>query len=119
MDASQLHRLCGITKLQTPKTRIRWTPVVLKFIGAESYVLRTMSTKLSLTTRDGGFGLMFVEPINVKSDALLGNKAKRGVLRDVVICFTEESTVPDLSLASLHQGMYPRVLRAGEVVNVA
>ena len=118
MNSETLHHLCGIDALSKPTIPMRWINVVLKFVGAESYVLGTKSASLSLTNRSGGFGLMFKDPVVVCADSLLGRQVDQGLLFDVVVCFGKHSDMPDLSLAELTGGVYPLVLRMGEKVKV-
>ena len=116
--STPLERLCGISNVVRPKPPLRWLPVTLKFLGAENYVLGTKHAELSLTTKQGGFGIMFKEDVAMPDAWLLGDKAKHGLLSDVVIDFEASTTLPRLSLAALCPGMYPRVLRNGGTIHV-
>ena len=118
MEATELHHLCGIDNIKLPPRRMHWQKVILRFIGAECYVLGTKRCELSLTTRDGGFGLTFRDKVEIPAARLLGKRIDQGKLYDVRIEFPDASTVPDLSLASLCEGVYPRVLRNGEVIRI-
>jgi len=85
-------------------------------MGAENYVLSTKDIELSLTTKQGGFGLDFRTHPTINSSELLGRTITTGLLVDVVIVPPEP--FPEMSLAALQKGMYPRVLRINEVIHV-
>ena len=122
LSTKQLEKRCGIDprKLKACSVRRpkRWLTAKLRFLGAERYVLSTKDVELSLETKRGGFGLTFREPVYLLADHMLGNKIRSGLLIDVIIEFPVNSAMPELSLAQLTRGVYPRVLRAGEQVKV-
>jgi hypothetical protein len=117
-STQQLHRLCGIADLPKRKTPSSWQKVTLKFVGAECYVLGTKNTDLSLRSSDGGFGLTFRNNLAIPAESLLGTKCQQALLHDVLIVFGMDG-MPELSLASLMPGVYPLVLRKGELVRIS
>ncbi len=114
-----LHQLCGIDEIKPRRSATEWLEVTLKFIGGESYVLGTKRAELSLKGSDGGFGLRFKDHLALPAEALLGKSIKEGYLTDIRIVFPKGSGVPELSLASMTQGVYPFVLRTGEMVRIS
>jgi hypothetical protein len=112
-----LLHFCGIDNLPKRVSQEKWTSACLKFIGAEHYVLGTQSAEVSLRTVSGGFGIKFKKPIGFKSESLLGKSIGVGKLYDVLVVFPD-STMPDLSLASMCPERYPHVLRRGQVVRI-
>lgn len=119
METKELLRLCGIDGYRVSPVKESWLKARLKFIGEESYILGTKSCEVSLTGTDGGFCLRFKEPVVFMADQLLGNQAQQGRLMDSVIEFPDDSTLPELSLASLTQGLYPIVLRKQGKVTIS
>lgn len=116
LTSKQILERCGLLDLPKPRSRQKWMPATLKFLGAEHYVLSTRDVEVSLTTKSGGFGLFFRHPPKINAADLLGRTIKHGVLVDVEIALPEP--MPVLSLAALTTGLYPRVLRTGEVIHV-
>lgn len=117
LTTNELEQICGIASMRGATRRRNWVPVTLEFLGAENYVLGTKCTELSFEKRSGGFGLSFKQPIRFRADELLGKKKVPGLLTDVRLRFDIED-FPELRLADLTAGMYPRVLRTGEVVTL-
>lgn len=121
LTSAELSRLCGLDKVPKPLKNVVWEPVTLKFLGAEHYVLGTKSAEICLTGKNGGFGLIFRNaPLKVPSELFLGPRIRAGLLTDIKICFTRpDAAMPELSMAGLVPGLYPRVLREGELVVIA
>lgn len=117
LTTDELEQICGIASMRGATRRRSWVPVTLEFLGAENYVLGTKRTELSFESRSGGFGLSFRENVSFRADELLGKKKVPGVLMDVRLRFDELESL-ELRLADLTAGMYPRVLRTGEVVTL-
>ena len=117
MESKELVVRCGLS-LKPVKREPRWVNVTLHFVGGGDYILASRITEAKLETRNGGFGLDFRHRIGVPTEALLGKKVRTGTLYDVRVVFDAEHALPELSLASLIPGRYPRVLRAGEVVRL-
>ena len=115
-SSRRLLKKCGVSDLTPTVSRRKWMPATLKFMGAENYVLSTKNIELSLTTKGGGFGLDFRSHPTIPTNQLLGKKIRTGLLVDVVIVPPEP--FPEMSLAALQKGMYPRVLRKDEVIHV-
>lgn len=113
-----LEELCGIDNVSKPPRAEVWMPVVIRFHGAENYVLGTKRSEISLTTHDGGFGLVFRKVLHVPAEQFLGSVIRHGWLTDVTMTFEPVTTLPRLSLASLCPRLYPQVLRSGEVIRV-
>ena len=117
MERRELYHLCGITDLvgRTPKTEGKWMPGILKFMGAENYVLGTKSVEIRFDKRSGGLGLHTRERLLFNASDFLGKSLLPGKLFDV------ELHVGDvvISLASLTKvGTYPMVLRIDETVDL-
>ena len=116
LTSNQLLDRCGLSNLRKAPSPRKWVPATLEFVGAQNYVLSTKCVEVSLATKDGGFGLCFRKPPVMPTKALLGKTIKHGILVDVRVVLPDP--MPTLSLAALTKGMYPRVLRKGEVVHV-
>jgi len=113
-----LINLCGLKSLPPNPPTQKWLTASLKFLGPERYVLSTKPCELSLKYSDRGFGMVFNGVQQVHADTLFGKYAKQITLVDVEIHF-ESGNMPVFSLASMIPGMYPRVLRRGDTVDVS
>lgn len=111
---------CGITLDYHKVSDTHRVKAVLSFLGAENYVLTQRHTEIDVHSGKDGFNMSFVKPIEVTAAEMLGCNPhiRAAVVVDVNVDFPN-SPMPGLSMASLHPGVYPRVLRDHEVLRVS
>jgi hypothetical protein len=121
MDGNEILAWCGVDLAHPPQpdTRHR-VKAKLSFLGAERYVLGTKYMEVDIDSSADGFKMEFVGVAEVEAGAFLGpNRHMRTtVIHDVYVEF-EDSPMPGLSMANLHPGVYPRVLRDHEILRVS
>ena len=108
-------KLCNIDSTPIPKkpTRVKAT---LSFEGAENYVLGTKDVVIDVHSSCEGFRMQFLDPVDIEASTFLGSKIRTCVIHDVRVDF--EGPMPGLSMAKLHPGIYPHVLRDHETLRV-
>lgn len=114
MDTTELHRLCGLTDLSRPKRKPNWTPVELRFIGADGYLLRVEHIQAEFRGKGDGLALTTKHKLVYPAAKLMGKKCKVAKLYDVLVV----TDLLTLSLASLMPEMYPMVLRIDDEVTI-
>jgi len=115
METSDLLRLCGINDIVVSRETV-WAKGVLKFMGADSYVLKVIKIEFTLR-RNGkapGFALLFKKLPHTTAGKFFGGSRFDTSIHDVVLV----SDSFELSLASMRPGMYPQVLRNEDKVVV-
>lgn len=120
MDTMELLQHCGITLKQKTPSDTHRVKAVLSFLGAENYVLAQRHTEIDVHSGKDGFNMTFVKAVEIAAEEMLGvnPNIRTAVIVDVNVNFPG-SPIPGLSMASLHPGVYPRVLRDHDVLRVS
>ena len=108
METSDLLRLCGINDIVVSRETV-WAVGVLKFMGADNYVLKAKKVEFTLRRNKTapGFALVFKKLPHFTVGQFFGKSKFTTTIHDVVLV-TESFELP---LASMRPGMYPQVLR--------
>jgi len=114
LNTAELHRLCGIDVNVTKSKEPSWETGVLRFLGAENYVLSTEPVEVAFSQKRGGFGLMSRKPMIYPAAMFIGPKGLPATIVDVEL----EVGPVVMSLASMTEGKYPVVLRNDDMVDL-
>ncbi len=114
MDTAELYKLCGLSDIKRPERKPNWSPVELRFIGADGYVLRIEHIEAEFRPSGEGLQLSTKDKLVYPAAKLLGTKCKVAKLYDVEVV----TDLLTLSLASLMPEMYPMVLRIDDQVTL-
>ncbi len=118
MDSKALMERIGLDLSQEKVVESYTVKAKLSFMGAQNYVLGTKLVDLTLRTGTDGFHMSFAAGLEVKAEQFLGNKIRQTTVHDVLVEFPD-MPMPGLSMAKLHPGIYPRVLRDQDTLRVA
>ena len=104
---------CGVT-VAPEKKLLHWYPATIRVLGAERYELGSLATKVRFESAPGGFITRFPKEVNIPGSELMGKSIKVVTVLDVII----DCKFLQLSLASLHKGKYPLVLREVDTLHL-
>jgi len=108
-------KLCNISTVPKERSPHR-VKATLKFEGAEHYVLGEVNVMIDMHSSEEGFRMKFLNPVEIEASHFLGKKIRETCIHDVKVEF--EGPMPGLSMAKLHPGIYPHVLRDHETLRV-
>ena len=99
----------------SPKNRpLKWTPAKVVIFGGERYPLISLDAEVRIDFVPGGFETKFRQPFAVPAEVLLGSSYREATIHDMEIQLPGFT----MSMAKMHPGKFPRVVRQGEVVGI-
>jgi len=118
MDSKQLMEKLGLTNISAPAPEVYTVRAKLSFIGGEGYVLGTKNVELVMSSSVEGFNLRFDSGLTMPASQLMGKSIRSTTVFDVRVEFPD-MPMPGLSMAQMHPGVYPCVLRDHDTLQVA